>query len=92
MVPDNSILSSTKTLLRMQFHQGLTKFGYLDITYLWLKPQNRFCYLSVITDLYSTKVVGHCVHESLNVKGCLEALKQVLKSRGRNTQQSLGTP
>lgn len=59
-----------------------------DITYLWLKPQDKFCYLSVITDLYSRKIVGHCVHESLSVKGCIEALKQAIKSR-KNKNQSL---
>lgn len=52
-----------------------------DITYLWLKPEDKFCYLSIITDLYSRKIVGHCVHDSLNVKGCIEALKQALKHR-----------
>lgn len=57
-----------------------------DITYLWLKPQDRFCYLSVITDLYSRKIVGHCVHESLNVKGCIEALQQALRSRKDKSQ------
>ena len=52
-----------------------------DITYLWLKPQDKFCYLSIITDLYSRKIVGHCVHESLNVKGCIAALKQAVRNR-----------
>lgn len=59
-----------------------------DITYLWLKPQDKFCYLSIITDLYSRKIVGHCVHESLSVKGCIEALKQAVKSR-KNKNQAL---
>lgn len=53
-----------------------------DITYLWLKPQDKFCYLSVITDLYSRKIVGHYVHESLSVKGCVSALQQALRGRG----------
>lgn len=57
-----------------------------DITYLWLKPQDKFCYLSVITDLYSRKIVGYCVHESLNVKGCIYALKQALTGRKDKTQ------
>lgn len=57
-----------------------------DITYLWLKPQDRFCYLSIITDLYSRKIVGHCVHESLSVKGCIEALKQAIKNRKDKNQ------
>ena len=52
-----------------------------DITYLWLKPQDKFCYLSIITDLYSRKIVGHQVHESLSVKGCIDALKQALQNR-----------
>ena len=56
-----------------------------DITYLWLKPQDKFCYLSVITDLYSRKIVGHCVHESLSVKGCMDALQIALRSRKDKT-------
>ncbi len=59
-----------------------------DITYLWLKPQDKFCYLSVITDLYSRKIVGHCVHESLSVKGCIAALQQALRG-SRNTKEGL---
>lgn len=57
------------------------KIWVADITYLWLKPQDKFCYLSIITDLYSRKIVGHCVHESLSVKGCIGALQQALRSR-----------
>ncbi len=57
-----------------------------DITYLWLKPQDKFCYLSIITDLYSRKIVGHCVHESLSVKGCIDALKQALNNRKEKSQ------
>jgi putative transposase len=57
-----------------------------DITYVWLKQQDKFCYLSLITDLYSRKIVGHCVHEDLSVKGSLEALKQALKQRKDKTE------
>jgi putative transposase len=64
------------------------KIWVADITYLWLKPQDKFCYLSIITDLYSRKIVGHCVHESLSVKGCISALQQALRSR-RNAKESL---
>lgn len=59
-----------------------------DITYLWLKEQDRFCYLSLITDLYSRKIVGHQVHEDLSVNGCMEALKMALKQR-LNKEDSL---
>ena len=60
-----------------------------DITYLWLKQQDKFCYLSIITDLYSRKIVGHCVHDDLSVKGCIEALQQAIKSRQNNKPFSL---
>jgi transposase InsO family protein len=62
------------------------KIWVADITYLWLKPQDKFCYLSLITDLYSRKIVGHYVHESLSVKGCLGALQQALRSRKKANQ------
>jgi putative transposase len=52
-----------------------------DITYVWLKEQDKFCYLNLITDLYSRKIVGHCVYENLSVKGSIIALQQALKQR-----------
>jgi putative transposase len=52
-----------------------------DITYVWLKQEDSFCYLSLITDLYSRKIVGHCVHEDLSVTGSLDALKMALGQR-----------
>lgn len=60
-----------------------------DITYLWLRLQGRFCYLSIITDLYSRKIVGHCVHDDLSVKGCIEALQQAIKGRQNADNHSL---
>jgi putative transposase len=59
-----------------------------DITYLWLKEKDSFCYLSIITDLYSRKIVGYNVHEDLSVNGCIEALKMALKQR-KNRQEPL---
>ena len=52
-----------------------------DITYVWLKQQDKFCYLNLITDLYSRKIVGHCVYEDLSVKGSITALQHALKQR-----------
>jgi len=56
-----------------------------DITYVWLKEKDKFCYLSLITDLYSRKIVGYCVHEDLSVKGCIEALQMAIKQRKNKT-------
>ena len=50
-----------------------------DITYLRLV--NGFCYLSLITDLYSHKIVGWHCSESLETDGCIKALEMALKGR-----------
>jgi len=49
-----------------------------DITYIRL--QNEFAYLSLITDAYSHKIVGFYLCENLSAKGCINALKMALKS------------
>lgn len=50
-----------------------------DITYLRL---NRgFVYLSLITDAYSRKIVGHHVGEDLKAQTSLKALDEALKTR-----------
>jgi len=59
-----------------------------DITYIWLEQDRHFCYLSLITDMYSRKIVGYCVHENLSVEGCKTALKMALKQR-LNSQEKL---
>jgi putative transposase len=58
-----------------------------DITYIWLQKERYFCYLSMITDMYSRKIVGYCVHENLSVEGCVIALKMALKQRVNNTEK-----
>lgn len=50
-----------------------------DITYLRLA--DGFCYLSLITDEYSRKIVGWCCHETLHTEGCLKALEMALAAR-----------
>jgi len=50
-----------------------------DITYIRLKE--GFCYLSLITDLYSRKIVGWHCSDSLETAGSMKALKMALKGR-----------
>lgn len=50
-----------------------------DITYLPLKT--GWAYLSLITDAYSRKVVGHHVHASLHTAEVSQALRRALKGR-----------
>jgi transposase InsO family protein len=47
-----------------------------DITYI--RTINGFCYLALITDMYSRKIVGHDLSDSLELSGCIRALKKAL--------------
>ena len=50
-----------------------------DITYIRLT--SGFAYLSFITDAYSRKIMGYCLHPTLEAEGCLKALRQALTGR-----------
>ena len=53
-----------------------------DITYL---PTNdKFVYLSLVTDAYSRKIVGWHVHDSLQTEPVAQALKMALRTRQSN--------
>lgn len=47
-----------------------------DITYIRLKE--GFAYLSLITDAFSRKIVGHHLHPTLDTDGCLNALSKAM--------------
>lgn len=49
-----------------------------DITYI--RMAKGFCYLALITDLYSRKIVGYDISNSLELSGCLRALQNALKT------------
>lgn len=54
-----------------------------DITYLRLRT--GFAYLSIITDAYSHKIIGHCLLQTLHSSGPINALLMAVKSkRGEN--------
>ena len=48
-----------------------------DITYI--RTLEGFRYLSLITDLYSRKIVGYELSNSLSIEGCMKALKRAFK-------------
>ncbi|MBN8704783.1 MAG: IS3 family transposase [Bacteroidetes bacterium] len=50
-----------------------------DITYIRLKETDEFAYLSLITDQYSRKILGHFLSESLAAEGTIKALKMAIK-------------
>jgi len=49
-----------------------------DITYI--RTIKGFCYLALITDMYSRKIVGYDISDSLELAGCLRALKTALRT------------
>ncbi len=48
-----------------------------DITYI--RTINGFCYLALITDLFSRKIVGYDTSDSLELLGALRALKMAIR-------------
>ncbi len=50
-----------------------------DITYLYLKQ--GFAYLSIVTDAYSHKIIGYCLHPTLHSDGPINALLMASTSK-----------
>jgi len=50
-----------------------------DITYLSLP--DGFCYLNLVTDAYSHRIMGYCLYPTLGAKGTLKALRMALHKR-----------
>jgi len=49
-----------------------------DITYI--RTINGFCYLALITDMFSRKIVGYDISDSLELAGCLRAFKRAQRA------------
>lgn len=58
-----------------------------DITYI--RTVKGFCYLALITDAYSRKIIGYDLSDSLELKGCVRALnKAIYKAKNTSTERS----
>lgn len=53
-----------------------------DITYLRL--ERGFCYLALVTDSFSRKIIGYDVSDSLELSGCMRALAHACRKRINN--------
>ena len=53
-----------------------------DITYV--STAQGFVYVSLVTDQYSKKIMGYHVHQTLEAKGPLKALKMAMRNRCHN--------
>lgn len=49
-----------------------------DITYIQLS-KGSFAYLSLVTDLYSRKILGYAIHPTLEAEGPIKALKMAIR-------------
>ena len=86
IAPKKKYVKTTNSYHRFRVHKNLIKdlditrpdqVYVSDITYI--TTIDGFCYLSLITDLFSRKIVGYCLSKSLGIEGCLTALKMALK-------------
>ena len=66
---------------------GPNQLWVSDITYIRLLDE--FCYLSLVTDAYSRRVVGYCLYPTLQKEGPVAALKMALSSLPVPTVESL---
>ena len=66
-------------LIREYVPRGPEQIWASDITYV--STAQGFVYVSLVTDQYSKKIVGHHVHPTLESKGPLAALKMAMKKR-----------
>lgn len=57
--------------------QRINQVWVSDITYI--RTVNGFCYLALITDVYSRKIVGFDVSNTLELTGSLRALQKALR-------------
>jgi putative transposase len=95
VVPHKAFHKTTQSYHRFKRHPNLLKSGpdqvvptgpeqvwVADITYL--PTAGPYAYLSLVTDAYSRKIVGHHVHDSLQAEQVGEALKKALRTRLTN--------
>ena len=59
--------------------EGINKVYVSDITYV--SVGDSFNYLALITDLYSRKIVGYDISDSLNLEGSIRALKMAIRGK-----------
>ncbi len=68
-----------KNLIKELEPDHRNKVWVSDITYIIV--EDSFCYLALITDLYSRRIVGYDMSDSLNMEGSIRALKMAIKGK-----------
>lgn len=92
--PKRSYQITTNSHHRFRKHQNLIiglvikrpeQVWVSDITYIG--KRTKPCYLSLVTDAYSKKIIGYYVADNLNTESSLKALRMAIK--GRKNKKSL---
>ena len=91
IAPKRSYTKTTDSHHRFYCHPNLVKdapkptapnqLWVSDITYL--PTRQGTVYLSLVTDAFSRRIVGHHVHASLHTTGCLAALDRAVRGASR---------
>jgi len=79
----NHWLKRYPNLIKQLFITGPEQLWVSDITYI--RTLQGFSYLSLITDVYSRKIVGHALFPTLEAMGCVNALTMAINSRKANS-------
>ena len=86
--PKRQYVKTTNSTHRFRVHENLLmkeridrpdQAWVCDITYLRLSQ--GFCYLALITDVYSRKIIGYHVNDTLELKGCIKAFEMACAKR-----------
>lgn len=85
--PKRRYVNTTQSHHRFWVYKNLTdnihvprpnRLWVSDITYV--RTLEGFCYLALITDAFSRKIVGYDVSDSLELNGCMRALRSALQT------------
>ena len=91
---DRRYVRTTNSMHRFRIYKNLVKeldvnrpdqVWVVDITYLRLAA--GFCYLALLTDMFSRRIVGYDVSDSLELSGATRALHAALKLRRNNRRE-----
>jgi len=91
--PKRRYVNTTQSHHRFWVYKNLTdnisvlrpdRLWVSDITYV--RTLEGFCYLALITDAFSRKIVGYDVSDSLELNGCMRALRSALQTASDLTQ------
>jgi putative transposase len=85
--PKRMYVHTTQSFHRFRIYDNLTSQMQLtapnqlwvsDITYI--RTLDGFCYLALITDAFSRKIVGYDTSDSLELQGCMRALNMAIST------------